>query len=448
MPDSKALSTLPYKPSLSQTSSYWKSTLEANGYEDLVISRAYNKPAVHPLISRALQVISAAIVAIAAYFGYAAYRNHRLNSQLANGYEDYVHGTLGVLPGPYLQTGDPSELKFRRIDFGNGWIRDVSEDGDMLMASYGSVPAKIVKELDNGRYSVTSNPVGRTDKVYHQNGKTDACLPALDIHLTASGKVVRITGAKEAYSVESDGRSIYDSKSSSVQSESLKAWRIGEQPTGFVTDDGFFWVSDKTEAFSYKGQSLTEISSIRNTYSSLQQSTGLGTVVVQKDFSMVNPCARICLIKDGQVRTTDLPRDILAPELAVSKSRIVFRDANDWKSKLWQYADGQFTELPIPENIVTFNVVSANSRGEIILSVGRNDATKVGQRYPYKYSLVLISQGKAYDLESTFKSLGVREVSYYSEERSLPFIALDEAGDLFFNLDHHGQTKIVELKRL
>ena len=96
-------------------------------------------------IAIALAALSACAIGT---FGYRAYIYDKLNSQGAEGFEDYKHGRLKVLPGPYLPEGNSSELKFKPVDLGNGWIRSVSEKGDLLMASYGEKPAIVISDGD------------------------------------------------------------------------------------------------------------------------------------------------------------------------------------------------------------------------------------------------------------------------------------------------------------
>ncbi len=318
------------------------------------------------------------------------------------------------------------------------------------MASYGEKPAIVISDGDaKGYHKETPSKIGRVEKVLRSDGSVEILQSCLDSQMSASGQVFRIVGNRDsAYKIWSGAKLVFNSEAGFTNHpESLANWRVFGEPAGHVTDDGIFASSDNTDVFSTSGSKALFVDRIMKTDHGVHQSSSLGTILIQRQFSKTDPdhAAKLVCIRSGSVKTYDFPSRVWSPQIATGRDRLVFRDENDWRTKLWQFKDEKFSELPIPSGIVTVWVDAVNSRGDMVLIVNRLDANRASKDYPYKGSRIFVSSGKAYELSQILAGVGL---SSEIANANGPATALDENGDLFLNLTHEGQPKVVQLKRI
>lgn len=385
-------------------------------------------------------------VIVLGYYGYCRYTFDRLGHWGDENEEAYKTGTLSELPGPYLTSGNPSEITFQRIDLGNGWIGGVSEQGDCLMDWFGTKPAEIVTDHPDGSYSVTSSSIGKVTKVFRADGTQQSIPQVCDTQITASGALIVVTGSQGNFKVtRNDKELITISNAVESQLERLKHIYLGGEPTFFVTDEGIISEADDAQVFGKSGSKWTLLDTIPFSRTHLQ-STGLGTVLMSHNVDWTKPFlgGTFHFLKDNHLNPVNFPSDVRYPEVVATKNSLIFRD-RDKRSKLWKYDGERFSELPIPPDTITFSIDCANSKGDMLLSITRKDPQKQGKQYPYRHSKVFVSNGKWYDFEPILEKVGLSNVVIQTYHGKSTF--LDEHGNLFLVLLNHGQTRVVELKR-
>jgi hypothetical protein len=379
------------------------------------------------------------------YVGYCLYTFDRINHQFSEIGKLYQAGTLDELPGPYLPEGNSHDISFKVDDLGNGRVLGVSEHGDCLMAWYGDKPSQIVKEQSDHAYSVSDNPVGLVNKLFKSNGVVEALPSSFDLNLTltASGQVVMVRSGKGTFDVRLNNHNLLNSSSPIVQSDqNLRFFGQGvTSPLNFVTDDGIFSSSSTTSIYQINGSENSLIATAPAVSFTFAESTSLGTILIHRNPVWTNPQhgASLSLVKSGKVTLVELPNSVWSPYIKATKSSFLLKDENDWKSKLWKYESGTFTQLPIPKGIYRFSIAAANSRGDILLSVSRKAPELAGKQYPYREDKVLITRGKCYDIGKELKDIG-------ADPQQIRSTALDDSGHVFMQLiDHDYQMRVVKL---
>ncbi len=386
-------------------------------------------------------------VLVLGYYGYCRYTFDRFNHRYADSVEAYRAGKLPELPGPYLKQGNLSELNFNRVELGNGWIKGVSEQGDCLMEWYGNKPAQIVTDRPDGSFSIVASDVGRITKIFRANGTQQSIPKASDTQITASGALIVVTGSQGNFRItRNDKELITISNSMDRQLERLKYIYLGEYPKLLVTDEGMIAGADDAQIFGNSDSKWKLLNTIPNSKTYLQ-SSGLGTVLLSPCFDWTKPfyAGSFYFLKENQVQKVDFPAGVRLPDVVATKSSLVFRDEVK-TSRLWKWDGDTFSNLPLPPGIITFSIDCANARGDMVLSISRRDPQKAGKDYPYRYSKVLVSDGKYYDFESLLERVGVPNDLIQSYGGKSVF--LDERGDIFLVLEKHGQTRVVELRRM
>ncbi len=370
----------------------------------------------------------------ASWFGYIAFKKpkHSIYELDAESLK-FVQGDLPLLPGPYLVQGNPTDLKFEKIDLGISEFIEMSEEGDILYKWFGYEPKEFTKKDVDG-FNRTSyylpNPIFR---IRRADGTIQDFPNVDDVRMTRGGQVFEIQGVGSNFSISTNGKVILKS-SDQTPKHGWKQIYWGRDTK--ITDDGIFpnpgYEPHKVFANGWELKDLDLTDKPNAFYNA--SSTKLGTVGIASANgarAQIGGKDQIAMIKSGQIRFVELPRELKAATVRPYKQGLLIYKGPYSPTKLFRFEDEKFSEVPIPSGAAAVNFATSNSAGEMVIFMDVVDPLKKGQiDFPYNHLAYYVTNKKSYNLDEVLKgqnfaeNLGFETITYIGSGQ------LDERGDI------------------
>lgn len=312
----------------------------------------------------------------------------------------FTEGNVANLPGPTTEPGNPRDLKFEKIDLGIGEIISTSEKGDILYRYFGDKPlAAPGKDADGFERTYLKLPKA-IYRLRRQNGTIqDFGYPEVeeDIQLVRSGALIQLD-RKLPLKIRKDGVLVYTAPfHSSSDHQSLDY-----VSSPHFTDDLVLSGIGKSYAIrSDKNRFDVQLIDNGDSAYNCQSSSRLGSVY------QLGSTSEVILLKDGKQKKIQLPSREFG--MMGSPSAIYFNFSTGISIPPQKYDGATLQPVPHPKDVVDFNVLSANSRNDLLATAEKIEPTlrKEGVSYPYQYDHFYISHNKSYLLSDICESLGL-----------------------------------------
>jgi hypothetical protein len=355
--------------------------------------------------------------------------------------EDIImQGKVAKLPGATLLKGNPSDLKFEKIDLGIGEIVSVSEEGDVLYRWYGNQPLREKsKDVDGFErvYLKLPNPEYRARL---KNGTVRPLGNKREFRMSRSGSIYEVERPDDGpFRIWKDGKLVYESPRNESGDGIAYSWSSQSQITddlincNLVTTFRFQFVNGKIERHDLPQKASSNV---------IATSSLLGTFI--KDSSNESEPSSITLLRNGAEKKIQAPFSQLG--MVASKTALYLNSSLGTGRNVLKYENGRFEPIPHPPDSVYFDVQSANSRQDMLASSYSLDPESVERnlRWPYIAESYYISKGIAYSLPQLLISNGLelgenKEISYRNQ--------VCEDGSLVIEYADHDFKHVLLLRR-
>lgn len=325
----------------------------------------------------------------------------------------YLKGDLPPLPGPYLAEGDPKDLAFEKIDLGIAKFVSMSEQGDVLYQWFGNEPKESKIKDEDGFDRITYSLPAFIYRVRRANGTIQDFPEATagkyddfhdqNIRLTRGGKVIEIKKEDPSYAILCEGKTIVSGDEKKPDGTPyFSYWDWGTK----ITDDGIFPNGGQRTNFIFDKEFKVHIADHANhLHVSIESnSTELGTIGIARLDGSISKLLgnrnQLALFKDGTLKLIDVPEQLNQFSSSPTKRSVYLFSGPYSPSKPFCYDGTKFSIVPTPKGIVSIGGISANSKGDMILSTSAINPSKLGRRnFPYNYLGFYVTNGKSYQLD-------------------------------------------------
>lgn len=352
-----------------------------------------------------------------------------------------IEGKVAKLDGPILKDGNPSDLKFEKVDLGIGEIVSVSEDGDVLYKWYGDQPLrKNEKDVDGFERTYLSLPPP-IYRVRTRNGVYRTIENENKVQMSRSGAIYTILRNSDSPTkILKDGKILYEGLRSGPSSE--LDWNYGARITDdLVTNSNhspyrFQFVNGKTERHDLQKPTSTNI---------IAESSSLGTFIRDNPTESWGHTSRITLLKNGIEQRIEAP--ISEYGMVSSKTALYLNPSFGRSTNVLKYEEGRFEQIAHPNDSVYFEVTSANSKHDMLANSHSLDAKRLKSKllFPYRVEHLYISDGRSYSLSAHLdvSGLGIKQIEWPSYRS---FICED--GSFVIEYADHDFKHVLLLRRL
>ncbi len=312
----------------------------------------------------------------------------------------FSQGNVPLLPGPFIENGDPRDLHFDKIDLGIGEIISTSENGDVLYRWFGNQPLKVTGKDADGfdrTYLKLAKPVFRLRR--RDGTIRDFEYPEVeeDIQLTRSGALIQID-RQPPFKIRKNGVLVYSAPSHPSKDDQTLSSLSSPHITDDLISSGFgksYAILPGKFGFSFKLIDNAEFAY------NCQSSSLLGSVY------QVGSTAEVFLFKNSNKKKIELPsRDF---GILGSTTAIYFNFSMGKSIPPQKYDGTTLRPVAHPKDAVDFNVLSANSKNDLLATVEKLQPSliKEGVSFPYQYDYLYISRNKTYLLSDICESVGL-----------------------------------------
>ncbi|MBS1728708.1 MAG: hypothetical protein JST51_18480 [Armatimonadetes bacterium] len=384
---------------------------------------------------QSLARVGAITACLAGAFAWYVYRTkNSYSAKEAEYYKQFRKGTLGPIPGPKLEEGDPRQLHYKPIDLGIGEILSVSEAGDILMKWFGNEPVgKPYKDID-GFDRTTADLAAPVYRLRRRDGTVKDFLTSDVVKLTPNGQLVVLTNSKDYDNLQVGERSY---KKDDLQQEIFENHH-GPVPQLCVTNEvlAYFdaiprvWRLDKpTRSINTKN------------YTVVDGSSGMGTVLRESSYSdsiWKTESHTFATLVNGSINPIELPAGVDGSFMTLSPNAVYFASRTLPQQPVYRYNQtGHFEQVGVPPNVISIDDLSPNSQGDYVMEYSRLHPSKLGHfTIPYDFCLALVQGGKWFDLQSVLGPLG-----------DVHIVRLDDKGDMYGTKQIDGYSHVVILRK-
>ncbi|MEI7986145.1 MAG: hypothetical protein WCI55_10995 [Armatimonadota bacterium] len=412
-------------------------------------------------IGRILTSVALSGLLVASWFGYRAYTKPKTDIyEMDPETLRYLKGDLPLLPGPYLAEGDPKDLAFEKVDLGIAKFVSMSEQGDVLYQWFGNEPKESKIKDEDGFDRITYSLPAFIYRVRRANGTIQDFPEATagkyddfhdqNVRLTRGGKVIEIKKEDPSYAILCEGKTIVSGDEKNPDGTPyFSYWDSGTK----ITDDGMFPNSWPRASFIFDKNFQVHIGETTNQphVPFESSSTELGTVGILRPDGLLSSLLKrrnqLAIFKNGAIKLTDVPEQLSQFSISPTKHSIYLFSGPYNPSKPYCYQDGKFSVVPTPNGVASLSGLSANSKGEMILSTSTINPLKLGkQNFPYNYENFYVSNGKSYQFQKLFKQI-FKETPQLESETFHPIGEIDENGNFPANCRTNDFDHLFLLKR-
>ena len=368
---------------------------------------------------------------VGSWFGYRAYTKPKTDIyEMDAETTRYLKGDLPPLPGPYLVEGDPKDLTFEKIDLGIAKFVSMSEQGDVLYQWFGNQPKESKIKDEDGFDRITYSLPAFIYRVRRANGTIQDFPEATagkyddfhdqNVRLTRGGKVIELKRTDRSHAMLCEGKTIVTGDEKSADGTPyFSYWDWGTK----ITDDGIFPNSWPRASFIFDKDFKVRIADpAKQPHVSFESnSSELGTIGITRPEGSISKLlgkrSQLAIFKDGTLELIDVPEQLNQFSTSPTKRSVYLFSGPYSPSKPFCYDGSKFLIVPTPKGIVSIGGISANSKGEMILSTSAINPSKLGkQNFPYNYENFYVTNGKSYLIDKllvqqNFKA-GTRSESY------------------------------------
>ncbi len=333
-------------------------------------------------------------------------------------------GEVKPLSGPYIYEGDSNSLQFEVIDLGIGWVKSISEGGDVLYTWFGDKPIEFPYKDSDGFMRTGIKPDKAVTRIRRNNGTIEDFRENPNVTLSRSGKAFGL-GQPGSMNVFYNGKDLLAStrrKSGFMFSSSAFQMTI--------SDDGVFLDNTLFSQYLFdKNFEVTELKLPRHTVARFEyESSGLGTAGLAFG---ENGFDKLGLVHQGKFDLIDLPETVSynVPEVLGSKDAFFIHVDPYNPSPIYEYRAGKFSKVAVPEGIFNLKMAGANSVGDFLMDVERLDnAQKTGVGNPLRRQAIYVHGEKYYDLNQILRSIGLEGGNTRRPDGTVQFNNMDEQG--------------------
>lgn len=339
--------------------------------------------------------ITACLVGAFAWYVYRTKNSY--SAKEAEYYKQFQKGTLGPIPGPKLEEGDPRQLHYKPIDLGIGEIVSVSEAGDILMKWFGKEPiGGPYKDID-GFDRTTADLAAPVYRLRRRDGSIKDFLTTDVVKLTPNGQLVVLTNSKDNPNItigerqfknDEVRRGVFENSQGTVPEI-----RVTNEVLSYFDRGPRVWRLDKpTEQIATKNYSVSG------------GSTGMGTVLRENSYSdsiWKTESHTFATLVNGSINPIELPAGVDGSFMALSPNAAYFASRTLPQPPVYRYTQtGHFEQVGVPPNVISINDLSPNSHGDYVMEYSRLHPSKLGHfTIPYDFCWALVQNGKWFDFQ-------------------------------------------------